>query len=166
MNRTLVTWLVILAWIPMSYVIAGHVYKGMKFRVNDLSEISGAGAIMRDAEGNYYHVINPSSDTPDGRKIFPELSPPIYDYLCLDCSMVSNVQLSRTREFCVAGIPNQLPKLIFENPCKSSIPMGKSHNTIWALFFIVPIVIYFFMRSSKRARTAYNKTIEKSRSST
>lgn len=163
MNRSFLLGFIILLWIPASFVLANLAHQGMKFRVNDLSEIKGGGAIMRNAAGEYYHVVNPSSNAPDGRKIFPRLAPPLYDYKCLDCSVVSNVQLSRMREFCVAGIPNQMPNLIFENPCKSSIPLGKSEKTIWAVFFIVPLVVYFFIRSSKTARSTYNKTVESSR---
>lgn len=165
MNRSVVVALAILLWIPGAYLLSSQAHKGMKFRVNDLNEIKGAGAIMRNAAGDYYHVLNPSSNAPDGRKIFPKLAPPLYNYKCLDCSLVSNVQLSRMREFCVAGIPNQMPNLIFENPCKSSIPLGKSEKTMWGIFFIVPLIIYFFIRSSRNARETYNKTVEHARKS-
>ena len=163
MNRSIIVTLVIFLWAVGSYFISDIAHEGMKFRVNDLAEIKGAGAIMRNAKGEYYHVLNPSSNAPDGRKIFPQLAPPLYDYKCLDCSMVSNVQLSRMREFCIAGIPAQMPSLVFENPCKSSIPLGKSANTMWAIFFTVPLIIYFFIRSSQNARKTYNDTVEHAR---
>ena len=148
---------IIALWIPASFIIASYTHYGMKFRINDLSAIEGGGTVYRDSEGNYYHARDSDSPAPLARMIYPRLASG-YDHRCLTCARVSNEQLGRMREFCVAGIANKLPELIFENPCRSSIPLGQARKTISGIIFILPFVVFFIIKSSRNARTAYNQT--------
>lgn len=51
-------WTLVVLWGIVAYFAGDWLADNMRFRVNDLNAISGAGQISRDAEGIYYHVNN------------------------------------------------------------------------------------------------------------
>ena len=103
----LLFWLLLAGWAAISWQLTDVPARAMRSRINDLSEIPGAGLIMRDPTGVFYHVNNAGR----ARAIFPELAPPVYDEVCLDCTLVTGEQLSQTNEFCIAGSQKSLPPL-------------------------------------------------------
>lgn len=140
-------WLLVLIWGMVSIVLGGRVAEGMKFRINDLSVIAGAGMVMRDAEGVFYHVNN------DGRArpVYPELAAATeYKELCLDCNLVTGEQLSQTNNFCAAGIKNALPKIDFELPCKSWAVMSDGPKVVSVTLFLIPVMLFPLLRAILR----------------
>lgn len=140
-------WLCVLVWGFASVLLGERLAQDMKFRINDLSVIPGAGMVMRDIEGVFYHVNN------DGRSraVFPELAPPVYREPCLDCVLVTGEQLSQTNEFCAAGVRNQLPRLDWELPCRSWAVLSDGPKVVSVTLFLVPILLWPMLRALGRA---------------
>jgi hypothetical protein len=140
-------WLCVLVWAFASVVLGERLSADMKFRVNDLSQIPGAGMVMRDTEGVLYHVNS------DGRarEIFPELAPPEYKDSCLDCVLVTGEQLSQTNEFCAAGVRRDLPRLDFELPCRSWAVLGDGPKVVSVTLFLIPVLLWPILRATGRA---------------
>lgn len=147
LNARRIYWAMVIIWGLIALVISDRLADNMKFRINDLSTIYGAGQVMRDNEGNFYHV-NPAGKA---RKVFPTLEAPVYKDLCLDCTLVTGEQLSQVREFCAAGIRTQLPRIDFELPCKSWAVMGDGTKVVGVTLFLVPILLWPLMRAVVRA---------------
>lgn len=140
-------WLCLLIWGFASVVLGDRLSETMKFRINDLSRIPGAGMVMRDTEGVFYHVNS------DGRAraIYPELAPPEYKDSCLDCVLVTGEQLSQTNDFCAAGVSGQLPKLDFELPCRSWAVLGDGPKVVSVTLFLIPVLLWPMLRAIGRA---------------
>jgi hypothetical protein len=147
LNSRRIYWAMVIVWGLVSLVISDRLADDMKFRINDLSTIYGAGQVMRDNEGTFYHV----NSTGKARRIFPVLEGPVYKELCLDCTLVTGEQLAQVREFCAAGVRTQLPAIDFELPCKSWAVMGDGTKVVGVTLFLVPILLWPLMRGVVRA---------------
>lgn len=145
-RRRMVLWTLLGVWGIVAYVLGGRLSVDMRFRVNDLSTIPGAGLVQRDADGVFYHV------RPDGkaRAIFPSLETPGYTQECLDCTLVTGEQMSQTNDFCISGKRSELPKLAFEIPCHTWGPIGEGQKVMGFVLFIVPIAMLLLIRSVLR----------------
>lgn len=142
-------WIGVAVWALFAALIGDRVAQGMKFRVNDLSVIPGAGMVMRDPEGTFFHVDSLGRS----RSVFPELGPAEHKELCLDCVLVTGEQLSKTNEFCASGVRNSLPKLEFELPCHSWAVMGDGPKVVSVTLFLIPILLWPVLRAVARAIT-------------
>jgi len=140
-------WLCVLIWGFASLVLGDRMAENMKFRVNDLSVIPGAGMVMRDVEGTFYHVAG------DGRAraIYPTLAPDYSAAACLDCVLVTGEQLSQTNDFCAAGVRSLLPRLDFELPCRSWAVLSDGPKVVSVTLFLVPILLWPILRALGRA---------------
>lgn len=141
-------WSLVLVWGVAAILIADRLSEQMKFRVNDLSVIPGAGMVMRDPEGVFFHVNSAGK----ARSVYPELGKD-YKQQCLDCTLVTGEQLSQTNTFCAAGVRSKLPNLIFELPCKSWAVMGDGTKVVAVTLFLVPLVLWPTLRALMRAAT-------------
>lgn len=139
----LLFWLLLAGWAAISWQLTDVPARAMRSRINDLSVIPGAGLIMRDPTGVFYHVNNAGR----ARAIFPELAPPVYDEVCLDCTLVTGEQLSQTNDFCIAGTQKSLPRLEFELPCHTWAPLGEGHKVMAFGMFIVPLLVFWAVRA-------------------
>jgi hypothetical protein len=139
-------WALLLVWGLASVAIADRLAETMKFRINDLSVIPGAGMIMRDPEGTFFHVNSASK----ARAIYPELEAS-YHRECLDCSLVTGEQMSQTNDFCAAGVKSKLPKIDFELPCQSWAVMGDGTKVVAITLFLVPVLLWPMLRALARA---------------
>lgn len=135
-------WTLVLLWGIASYFIGPWLAQDMRFRVNDLSVIPGAGYIARDPEGIYYHV-NPAGKA---RAIFPTLEAPIYRYECLDCTLVTGEQMSQINVFCASAERATLPELQFEIPCRTWAPQFDLPNFLTFAVFLVPLIGWPILR--------------------
>lgn len=140
-------WLCVLIWGFASLVLGDRLAENMKFRINDLSVIPGAGMVMRDIEGTFYHVAS------DGRAraVYPELAANYTAGACLDCVLVTGEQLSQTNDFCAAGMRSLLPRLDFELPCRSWAVLGDGPKVVAVTLFLVPILLWPILRALGRA---------------
>lgn len=140
-------WLCVLIWGFASAVLGDRLAETMKFRINDLSVIPGAGMVMRDVEGVFYHV------TGDGRAraVYPELASSYSSSACLDCVLVTGEQLSQTNDFCAAGVRSTLPRLEFELPCRSWAVLSDGPKVVSVTLFLVPILLLPMLRAIGRA---------------
>lgn len=136
-RKRLAVWLALGAWAVAAYLIGGWAAQDMRFRVNDLGAIPGAGTIMRDADGVFYHVNTQRK----ARAIYPSLDPPGYTDECLDCSIVTGEQLAQTQDFCVSSTPAELPELRFEVPCQTWGPIDEAQKIAGFVVFITPLLI-------------------------
>lgn len=143
----------VMIWGVVAFFISDHVADDMKFRINDLSVIYGAGQVMRDDEGKYFHV------NADGkaRQIFPVLEPPVYENLCLNCTLVTGETLAQNRDFCAAGVRSQLPRIDFELPCKSWAVMGDGAKVVAVTLFLVPVLLWPILRAILQAASGVKK---------
>jgi len=139
----LIFWLALTGWGYASWFLATPIAANMRERINDLSVVPGAGVIMRDPEGIFYHVNTEGQS----RAIFPELAPPVYQQACLDCTLVTGEQLSQTNDFCITGIPKHLPQLDFEIPCHTWAPQGTGRRVISFGLFIAPLLLFWALRA-------------------
>jgi hypothetical protein len=139
----LLFWLLLAIWAAISWKVSGPLSDNMRSRINDLSVIPDAGIVMRDPTGVFYHVNNAGR----ARAIFPELAPPVYQEVCLDCTLVTGEQLSQTNDFCIAGTKKNLPNLQFEIPCRTWAPLGEGHNVLAFGIFIVPLLLFWVLRA-------------------
>lgn len=139
----LLYWCVLGGWAFASWVLAAPVSQNVRERINDLSVVPGAGIVMRDAEGVFYHV-NPEGKA---RAIYPELAPPLYAEACYDCTLVTGEQLSQTNDFCITGEPRTLPQLDFEIPCHTWAPQGTGRRVIAFGLFAVPLFAFWVLRA-------------------
>jgi hypothetical protein len=139
----LLFWIVLAVWAAVSWHVAGPLADNMRSRINDLSVIPGAGIVMRDPTGIFYHVNNSGR----ARAIFPELAPPVYQEICLDCTLVTGEQLSQTNDFCISGTQKNLPNLQFEIPCRTWAPLGEGQNVLSFCIFIVPLLGFWILRA-------------------
>lgn len=136
-------WGIVVIWAVAAWFIGQALAERMRFRINDLSVIPGAGYIMRDQDGTFYHVNTEFKS----RAIFPNLEPPVYQTDCVDCALVTGEQMSTTNEFCASARLDELPNLDFELPCKTWAPMGDGQRVIAFVVFIVPLVLYPILRA-------------------
>lgn len=136
-------WFVVIIWAGLSWFIGAVMSERMRFRVNDLSVIPGGGVVMRDQEGNFYHVNSAFK----ARAIFPELAPPVYQEECPDCTLVTGEQMSQTNQFCASAVRDTLPELQFELPCKTWAPAGEGRKIMAFVVFIVPLMMYPILRA-------------------
>lgn len=139
-------WGLVLLWGLVSIAIADRLADHMKFRINDLSVIPGAGMIMRDPEGTFFHVNSAGKS----RAIFPELARD-YRQPCLDCVLVTGEQMAQTNNFCAAGVRTTLPKIDFELPCQSWAVMGDGTKVVAITLFLVPLLLWPMLRAIGRA---------------
>jgi len=142
-------WTLVLLWGVASVLIADRMSENMKFRVNDLSVIPGAGMVMRDPEGVFYHVDSSGK----ARAVYPKQEASSRQ-LCLDCVLVTGEQMSQTNDFCAAGVRSQLPKLEFELPCQSWAVMGDGTKVVAVTLFLVPVLLWPMLRAIGRAISA------------
>lgn len=136
-------WAVVLVWALASWFIGLSLSDRMRFRVNNLDAVPGSGHIMRDQEGAFFHVNQQNK----ARQIYPELEAPVYQQECIDCSLVTGEQMSRTNDFCASATKAQLPSLDFETPCRTWAPMGDGERIMAFVVFIVPLVLYPVLRA-------------------
>lgn len=141
-------WILVLIWGVISILVADRIADQMKFRINDLSVIPGAGMVMRDPEGIYYHLNSAGK----ARPVFPTLEAD-YTELCLDCQLVTGEQLSQTNAFCAASEREKLPAIQFELPCQSWAVMGDGTKVVAVTLFMVPLVLWPMLRAIARALT-------------
>lgn len=136
-------WIIVVGWAAASWMLGQHLSERMRFRINDLASVPGAGYIMRDMEGTFYHV------NPDGkaRAIYPEVEDPLYQADCTDCMLVTGEQMSQTNDFCASATKDQLPNLNFEQPCKTWAPMGDGQKVMAFIIFMVPLMLYPIARA-------------------
>ncbi len=139
-------WGLVLVWGVLALVLADRLSDHMKFRINDLSVIAGAGMVMRDTEGTFYHV----NATGKARAIYPELGSD-YREQCLDCVLVTGEQMSQTNDFCAAGVRTLLPKITFETPCQSWAVMGDGTKVVAVTLFLVPLLLWPMLRAIARS---------------
>lgn len=141
-----VYWGFVIVWGVLSFLIADRVADHMKFRINDLSVIAGAGMVMRDPDGTFYHV-NPAGKA---KAIYPELGSD-YKQQCLECTLVTGEQMAQTNDFCAAGVRTQLPKIDFELPCESWAVIGDGPKVVAMTLFLVPLLLWPMLRAMARA---------------
>lgn len=139
-------WGFVLVWGIASILIADRLADQMKFRINDLSVIPGAGMVMRDTDGSFFHV----NSSGRSRMIFPELQTD-YRELCLECTLVTGEELSKTNQFCAAGVRTQLPRIDFELPCSSWAVIGDGPKVVAITLFLVPLLLWPMLRAIGRA---------------
>ncbi|MDB5970583.1 MAG: hypothetical protein JWQ90_3033 [Hydrocarboniphaga sp.] len=139
----LLFWGLLVIWAAISWQVSGPLSDSMRSRINDLSVIPGGGLVMRDPTGVFYHVNNAGR----ARAIFPELAPPVYQEVCLDCTLVTGEQLSQTNDFCISGTRKTLPALQFEIPCRTWAPLGEGHNVLAFGIFVVPLLGFWILRA-------------------
>lgn len=141
-------WSLVLVWGVISLMIADRLADQMKFRINDLSVIAGAGMVMRDPEGNFYHVDSSGK----ARTVYPkEDTGSNSRQQCLDCVLVTGEQMSQTNDFCAAGVRKTLPKIEFELPCQSWAVMGDGTKVVAVTLFLVPLLLWPILRAVGRA---------------
>lgn len=141
-------WAFVLVWGVVSILIADRIAQDMKFRINDLAVIPGAGMIMRDPEGTFFHV----NAAGKARAVFPE-EDSSYRQQCLDCVLVTGEQMSETNEFCASGVRRSLPNIQFELPCKSWAVMDDGNKVVAVTLFLVPLLLWPMLRAIARAAT-------------
>jgi len=141
--------LLLCAWGVAAYMIGGWVARDMRFRINDLSSIPGAGYIMRDPDGVFYHVNTAGR----ARAVFPKLESPGYAEECLDCTLVTGEQLSQTNQFCASSTRQELPHVRFEIPCETWGPIGEGQKIAGFLVFVTPLLLYWIFNRALRAFT-------------
>jgi len=141
-------WGLVLLWGVVSVVVADRLSDHMKFRINDLSVIPGAGMVMRDPEGTFFHV----NSTGKARAVYPTQETS-YRNLCLDCVLVTGEQMSQTNDFCASGVRSKLPKIDFELPCSSWAVMGDGTKVVAVTLFLVPLLLWPMLRAVTRALT-------------
>lgn len=151
----LLFWAMLAVWAVISWNVSGPMSDNMRSRINDLSPITGAGLVMRDPAGVFYHV-NPAGRA---RAIFPELAPPVYQEVCLDCTLVTGEQLSQTNDFCISGVKKSLPNLQFEIPCRTWAPLGEGHKVLAFGIFIVPLLGFWILRAILQRAASRRKTV-------
>lgn len=139
-------WSFVLLWGIASIFIADRLADHMKFRINDLSVIPGAGMVMRDPEGTFFHVDGSGK----ARAVFPTQDK-TYRQVCLDCVLVTGEQMSQTNDFCAASQRTALPKIDFEVPCKSWAVMGDGTKVVGIMLFLVPLLLWPMLRALGRA---------------
>lgn len=139
-------WGFVMVWAVLSFLIADRVADYMQFRINDLSVIPGAGMVMRDPEGTFYHVNSGGK----ARAIYPELGTE-YRQLCLDCTLVTGEQMAQTNNFCASGVRTQLPKIEFQLPCQSWAVIGDGPKVVAITLFLVPLLLWPMLRAVSRA---------------
>ncbi|MAY26535.1 MAG: hypothetical protein Q8L99_03220 [Polycyclovorans sp.] len=135
-------WTLVALWGIVAYFAGDWLAQDMRFRVNDLAAISGAGYIARDAEGIYYHINNRSK----ARAIYPELREPVYDYDCFDCKRVNSDQLTQINQFCATAQKDTLPQLDFEVPCSTWAPQHDLTKFLSFAIFLVPLMLWPIVR--------------------
>ncbi len=146
----LIFWGLLVVWGYASWHLAEPIAFHMRERINDLTVVPGAGIIQRDAEGVFYHVNMAGK----ARPIFPELGPPNYQEACYDCQLVTGEQLSQTNDFCITGIPESLPKLDFEIPCRTWAPQGTSRRVVAFGLFVAPLLAFYLLKNLLTRRAA------------
>ncbi len=142
-RRRAVGWAIVLVWAAVCYQLGLLASDHMRFRVNDLSVIPGAGTIMRDADGVYYHVKNNGM----AREIYPDLASADYNKPCYECALVTGEQMSQTNAFCASSTKSELPALDFELPCETWAPLGELHKAVGFAIFIIPLILFGLIRS-------------------
>lgn len=135
-------WAILLGWAVICYFVGQVVSQDMKFRINDLSAFPGAGMVMRDAEGSYFHV----NDLGQARAIFPKLEDG-YTNRCLDCVLVTGEKLAETNQFCAAGTKTGLPSVNFEVPCRSWAIIDDGSKVVAVTLFLVPVFLWPLLRA-------------------
>jgi hypothetical protein len=145
----LLFWVALGVWAWASWNIAAPIAYNVRERINDLSVVVGGGLIMRDPEGVFYHV----NSLGKARPIYPELGPPTYEEACYDCTLVTGEQLSQTNDFCISGVPRDLPSLQFEIPCRTWAPQGTGRRVIAFGLFIIPLLVYWLLKTLINRRT-------------
>lgn len=139
-------WSLVLVWGLVSVVVADRLADHMKFRINDLSVIPGAGMVMRDPEGTFFHVNASGKSKP----VYPDLGTE-YKNLCLDCVLVTGEQLAQTNTFCAAGVRSSLPAIEFQQPCQSWAVMGDGTKVVAITLFLVPLLLWPMLKAIVRA---------------
>lgn len=142
-----VYWLLVIAWGVISLQIGDRIADETRFRINNLAAIPGAGVVMRDSEGSFYHVNSAGF----ARQIYPTLAPNEYKEECHDCVLVTGEQLSQTNQFCAAGVRKELPALDFQQPCETWAVMGDGDNVITVSLFLLPLLSLPLLRTVSRA---------------
>lgn len=142
-----VYWILVLVWGVIAVQISDRVADEMKFRINDLSAIAGAGLVMRDSEGTFFHI----NDRGLARQIYPTLAANEYKEVCLDCVLVTGEQLSQTNQFCASSLRKELPAIEFELPCQTWAVMGDGDNVVTVSLFLLPLLALPLLRTLFRA---------------
>lgn len=142
-----VYWLLVFAWGVIALQLGDRIADEMKFRINDLSAIPGAGLVMRDSEGTFFHI----NEAGKARQIYPTLAPNEHKEECLDCALVTGEQLSQTNQFCASAVRKLLPAIEFELPCKTWAVMGDGNNVVTVSLFLLPLLSLPLLRTLLRA---------------
>lgn len=142
-----VYWILVLVWGVVAVQIGDRVADEMKFRINDLSAIAGAGLVMRDSEGTFFHI----DDRGLARQIYPTLATGKHREQCLDCVLVTGEQLSQTNQFCASGVRKALPTIEFELPCQTWAVMGDGDSIVTVSLFLLPLLALPLLRTILRA---------------
>ncbi len=135
-------WSLLLLWGIVCFFAGDRLAQDMKFRINDLSSVQGAGMVMRDVEGAYFHV----NYLGEARQIYPDLSPE-YNERCLDCVLVTGEKLAEISQFCAAGIESKLPAIQFEVPCRSWAIMDDGSKVVSVTLFLLPVLLWPLLRA-------------------
>lgn len=135
-------WGLLLAWAVVCFFAGERLSQDMKFRINDLSSIQGAGMVMRDVEGSYFHV----NYLGQARAIYPDLAAG-YGSKCLDCVLVTGEKLAETSRFCAAGVKSKLPAVDFEVPCRSWAVMDDGSKVVAVTLFLIPVLLWPLLRA-------------------
>ncbi len=141
-------WGLLLVWAVAAYFVGGFVSEDMKFRINNLSGIPGAGMVMRNIEGEYFHV----NDLGQARLIYPTLAEG-YSGRCLDCVLVTGEKLAATSDFCAAGVKRSLPAVSFEVPCRSWAVIDDGAKVVSVTLFLIPVLLWPMLRAIMKVMT-------------
>lgn len=152
-----VFWTLALLWGIASFFIGPWLAQDVRFRVNDLQAVPGAGYIARDAEGTYYHINNAGR----ARAIFPTLETAIYRYECLDCTLVTGEQMSQINDFCASAERESLPDLQFEIPCRTWAPQYDLPKFLSFIVFLIPLLTWPMIRFFRRHRPWADRTVRR-----
>lgn len=159
-------WSAVAGWAIASWLIGDVLSQHMKWRINELSAVPGAGMIRRDAEGVFYYVSGDDKATPifrpDANNRTSDSEAQTAQSGCLDCTLVTGEQLAQTNDFCAAGVSAELPKIEFEVPCKSWAPINEGPKVMGTVIFLVPLLALPLLRmilqaGSERRRKAAGK---------
>jgi hypothetical protein len=157
-------WTGVAVWAVASWLLGDAASQHMKWRINALEAIPGAGMIVRTPDGVFYHVNGDEKATvvyapPNDHDATADTDAVSSLSSCGDCTLVTGEQLATYNEFCAAGTPSELPHVIFEVPCKSWAPINEGPKVMTTVIFLVPILILPLLRmifeaSGERRRKA------------
>lgn len=144
-------WIGVAAWAVASWLIGDAAAQHMKWRINDLAAIPGAGMVVRNPDGVFYHIASDDKATavfrPSGDAQAATDSDSVTSLAsCGECTLLSGDQLAQINNFCAAGVTTELPKIVFEVPCKSWAPINEGPKVMATVIFLVPVLMLPLLR--------------------